>query len=183
MAHRPRRWRAGRQKRRRLTDRPSTMPRSIHTAIDQTRAQSRGTFILGDSEPTLPAMGCVPATLLRGDAGAMLPFGEDRTQRRPWLVVNPGEVPAVPRASGLQPSGPTNFPGPACLPRATNFLFLPVLHCVAAAARCSPPDPRSSDHRQGRDGRDLAPPKGDSSWQTSAPSPHRTTASPARFVP
>ena len=101
----------------------------------------------------------------------------------PALSSHPGEAPATPRASWLQPSGSTNFPGTACLPRETNFLFLPVLHCVAAAARCSPPDPHPSDHRQGRDGRDLAPPKGDSSWQTSAPSPHRTTASPARFAP
>ena len=109
--HRPRRWRAGRQQRRRLTDRPSTMPsRTIHTAIDQARANARGAF-LGDSEPTLPEMGCVPTQRLCGDAGAMLPSGEDRTQRRPWLVVNPGAAAAAPRASWLQPSGATIFPG------------------------------------------------------------------------
>ncbi|MDY7578744.1 hypothetical protein RGU70_10460 [Herbaspirillum sp. RTI4] len=42
-----------RQKRRRLTDRPSTMTRTIHTAIDQARANARGAFTLGDSEMTL----------------------------------------------------------------------------------------------------------------------------------
>jgi len=83
MTHRPRRWRAGRQKRRRLTDKPSTMPRTIHTTIDQARADARGACILGDSEPTLPAMGYVPAQRLYEDAGAMLPSGENRTQRRP----------------------------------------------------------------------------------------------------
>jgi len=72
-----------REKRRRLTDRPSTMPRTIHTAIDQARANARGAFTLGDSEPTLPAMECVPAQRLYEDAGATLPSGEDRTQRRP----------------------------------------------------------------------------------------------------
>lgn len=72
------------------SDRPSTMPRAVHAAIHQASANARGAFILGDSELTLPAMGCVPATLLCRDAGAMLPFGEDHTQRRPWLVVNPG---------------------------------------------------------------------------------------------
>ena len=93
-----RRWRADCHKRRRLTDKPPTMPRPNHAAIDQARANARGAFILGDSELTLPAMGCVPATLLCRDAGAMLPFGEDHTQRRPWLVVNPGEATATPRA-------------------------------------------------------------------------------------
>ena len=132
------------------TDRPSTMPRAIHAAIHQARANARGAFILGYSELTLPAMRCVPVKLLCRDAGAMLPFGEDRTQWRPWLVVNPGEATAAPRASWLQPSGPTNFPGAARLPRETNFSFLPVLHCVAAAARCNPPVPRPSDHQIGR---------------------------------
>ena len=141
-----RRWRADCHKRRRLTDRPSTMPRAIHAAIHQARVNARGAFILGDSEPTLPAMGCVPATLLCRDAGAMLPFSEDHTQRRPWLVVNPGEAPATPRASWLQPSGSTNFPGTACLPRATKSPRLPVLHAVAAALRCSPPVPLPLDH-------------------------------------
>ena len=39
VAHRPRRWRAGRQKRRRLTDWPSTMSRAIHAAIYQASRQ------------------------------------------------------------------------------------------------------------------------------------------------
>ena len=52
------------------------MPRAIHAAIDQARANARGEF-LGDSEPTLPEMGCVPTQHLYGDAGAMLPLGED----------------------------------------------------------------------------------------------------------
>ena len=47
-----------------LTDKPRTMPRPNHAAIDQTHANARGAFILGESELTLPAMGCVPATLL-----------------------------------------------------------------------------------------------------------------------
>ncbi|MFC3109977.1 hypothetical protein ACFQAT_14105 [Undibacterium arcticum] len=51
--------------------------RTIHTAIDQARANARGAFILGNSEPTLPAMGCVPAQRLYEDAVAMLPSGED----------------------------------------------------------------------------------------------------------
>lgn len=53
------------------------MPRPNHAAIHQARANAREAFILGDSEPTLPAMGCVPAQLLYEDAGAMLPSGED----------------------------------------------------------------------------------------------------------
>jgi len=77
MTHRPRPWRSGRQKRRRLTDKPSTRPRTIHTAIDQARANARGALILGDSEPALPAMGCVPAQRLCWNAGAMRPSGED----------------------------------------------------------------------------------------------------------
>jgi hypothetical protein len=50
------------------------MPRAIHAAIDQARANARGVFILGDSEQTMPAMGCVPAQRLYGDAGGHAAF-------------------------------------------------------------------------------------------------------------
>jgi len=35
-------------------------------AIDPARANAREAFILGNSEPTLPAMGCMPAQHLYG---------------------------------------------------------------------------------------------------------------------
>jgi len=124
MAHRPRRWRSGRHERRRLTDKPSTMPRAIHAAIHQARANARGAFILGDSERTLPAMGCLPAQHLYEDAGAMLPSGEDRTQRWPWLVVNPGEGTAC--ASGFMAATvrPKQFPR-RCAPSSRSKFFGP----------------------------------------------------------
>lgn len=77
------------------------------------------------------------------------------TCRESWLGI------AALRAARLQPSGPNNFPGATHLPRATNSVGLPVLHCVAAAARCSPSDPCRTDHRQGRSGRPCKPRHGD----------------------
>ena len=48
-----RRWRADCHKRRRLTDKPSTIPRPNHAAIDRARANARGAFILVHPELNL----------------------------------------------------------------------------------------------------------------------------------
>src|SRR5690606_3054249 len=65
----------------------------------------------------------------------------------------------------------------------SKFFALPVLHAVAAAARCGPPDPRRSDHNKDAMGATLATRKEYTSWPISAPSPQRKTASPAPCAP
>ena len=91
---------------------------------------------------TWPASGNAPLKPPCGDAElSMSPFGGRFGPRRPWLVVNPGGGTAAPRASWLQPSGTNNFPAAARLPRGTNSLRLPVLHCVATASGAARPSP------------------------------------------
>lgn len=51
------------------------MLRPVHSANDHANADARRAFIIGRSEQTSTARGCVPVALLCGDAGAMLPFG------------------------------------------------------------------------------------------------------------
>lgn len=96
----------------------------------------------------LAASGYKPVKPSRGDVeSAMSPFGSGRPVR-PWSVVNPGEGTAAPWASWPQPSSANNFPAAARLPREANCLRFQVLHGVATAARCGPPNPRRPDHNK-----------------------------------
>ncbi|WP_246128846.1 ParB/RepB/Spo0J family partition protein [Zoogloea oleivorans] len=133
---------------------------------------------------TWPASGSAPLEPPCGDADlCMSPFGGRFGPRRPWLVVNPGGGMAAPWASRLQPSGANNFPAAARLPRGTNSLRLPVLHCVATASGAARPSPAGRITTRTRWARTLFNRKEKTSWPTSAPSPQTKMASPARCAP
>ena len=100
--------------------------------------QCGGTRILAVVKRTWTASGCVPGYVFTVKVpGPCVLQGQVRTHSGLVLVVNPGAGTALPRACSQQPSGPNNFPVAARLPRETNSLCLPVLHCVAASSLCS----------------------------------------------
>src|SRR5690242_3145327 len=106
----------------------------------------------------------------------------DRRPPRPCLVVNPGEGAAMPWASWSQPSSENNFPAAARL-LAQQILFasrcFTVLRPLRGAARPSLAGRLTTRTRWARP---CSTRKEKTSWPTSAPSPQRKTASPARCV-
>lgn len=92
---------------------------------------------------------------------SMSPFGGRFDPRRPCLVVNPRGGTAAPRASWLQSEGANNFPAAARVPRGTNSLSVPVLHCVATASGTARPSPTSRITTRTRWARTLFNPKGE----------------------
>ena len=122
--------------------RRSALPWSFHIAPQACRHRMRqGQSPLSLAQRTLPASGASRRSRRRWDAEATtVPLRGGRPMR-PWLVVNPGGGTAAPRASWLQPFGANNFPAAARLPRGTNSMRLPVLHCVSAASGAARPFP------------------------------------------
>ena len=97
----------------RRTDRPSTMPRLDHTAHDQAHTDAGGACSLGHSGLTLTADGMHAGDVGEQRCRSHAAFRRDRTQRRPWFVVNPGE--GMAGASGFMAATvrPNKFPRPA----------------------------------------------------------------------
>lgn len=74
---------------------------------------------------------------------------------RPWLVVNPGEGLAAPRASWPQPSGANNFPCAHAHSSRDKFFAPPGPPLRFGRCTVRPARPPPDGSQQGRDGRDL----------------------------
>src|SRR3546814_2393873 len=81
-----------------------------------------------------------------------------------------------------------NLPAKTISPPLRGFLAQQILFAsrFSTAFRpqaMQPAHPPPAGSQQGRNGATLFNPKGETSWLTSAPSPQRKTATPARFAP
>ena len=169
---------------RRFTDTPpslASMELPHHASVcGRELRQGRSGLVVGAL--TWPASGRKPVQPSRGDAElATSPFGSGRPVR-PCLVVNPGGGAAALVLDGRNLAAKTISPAlRAFLAGQILFAsrFSTLLRPLCGATSPSPP----AGSQQGRTGATLFNPKGETSWLTSAPSPQRKTASPARFAP
>lgn len=89
----------------------------------RTCTDAKTASILVSEEQTLLSTDTMLAKPLCVETDALMPFGWNHPQRRPWLVVHPGAAAATPRAIWLQPGGANIFPGvkkSSRLPRPTK---------------------------------------------------------------
>lgn len=134
----------------RFTDTPPGLAMELprHALTTMAACWRRGAFLPCRWRLFLPASGREPVKSSCGEAeSAISPFGSGRPVR-PWLVVNPGEGTAAPRASWPQPCSENNFPCATRIPRGTNSFRFQVLRVAATAPRCDPPIPRRPVHNK-----------------------------------